>query len=133
MPRYDVEVGRSRQAGGSPGGVRSLAAVLSWAWWLLTRGWVVVPLIIAVLAIAVGLPHLRVSWEGRRVYHTTTMLSCRYAGPLGVFDARPGLDVYETCPVVIFLPTGDWRYRLWFYLKVFERKTGLEAMGEGHG
>lgn len=71
--------------------------LLSWA-----RNWLAALLALAVFAAFVGLPHLRVSYEGYSLSRgQINYTRCTYLGPLGLWRATPGREVYEECPIIV--------------------------------
>ena len=71
--------------------------------WL--KHWGTIIAVVFVAALIFGVPHLKVSW---RSYVEGYPISCRYLGPFGVVDAKPGKDVMEGCPYVVLLPLWEW-------------------------
>lgn len=63
------------------------------------RGWLRFLAALGVLALLLGVPHVRVAAQGdERVPGHVNFTSCTYLGPFGLWRAKPGRDVFEDCP-----------------------------------
>ena len=72
--------------------------------WL--RSWLLFLGGLAAFAYLVGVPHVLLGREGVSWYGSPVWTHCRYLGPLGMVEARPGYDVYEECRTFALL---DWK------------------------